>query len=80
MVKRLKIGQSAVKLLMWHYYKIRKCKKNDIVKNQYCINNNITLFRIDYRYQNNINEILNKVILEEDSETIRKFAINIANE
>ena len=57
-----------------------KTQQNDIIKNQYCINNGITLFRINYKYQNNINEILNKVILEEDSETIRKFAINIANE
>lgn len=54
-------------------------QKNDKIKNDYCKRNNITLFRIKYIYQKNINEILNKAILEEDSETIHKFAIHIAD-
>ena len=49
------------------------------VKHLNCKRNNITLFRIKYIYQKNINEILNKAILEEDSETIHKFAIHIAD-
>lgn len=54
-------------------------KIRDSIKNKYCIINNITLIRIDYLNYDNIENILTKVILEEDSETIRKFAVHIAN-
>lgn len=57
----------------------KNTQKNDKRKNKYCKNKNITLFRIGYTYQQHINEILNKVILEEDSETIQKFAVHIAD-
>ena len=58
----------------------KKLQEHDKEKNQYCIDNNISLIRIDYKNYNNIENILRSVILEEDSETIRKFAIHIASE
>ena len=42
--------------------------------------NDKTAVFINYKNYNNIENILRSVILEEDSETIRKFAIHIASE
>ena len=53
-----------------------KLQSHDKQKNQYCINNNILLIRINYKDYNNIENILRSIILEKDSETIRKLAIN----
>lgn len=49
--------------------------KRDIEKNIYCINNNITLYRIPYTEINNIDLILSQIFEEESSETIEKYKI-----
>ena len=51
-------------------------KKRDKMKNDYCIKNNILLLRINYNYYNDLENILKLIILEKDSETIRKFMIH----
>ena len=48
---------------------------NDNRKNEYCIKNKITLFRIPYWEEENIQSILTKILLEKSSTTIEKFII-----
>lgn len=47
----------------------------DLEKNQYCINNNIQLFRIPYWEEQNISQILTQILLEKSSTTIEKFIV-----
>ncbi len=53
----------------------KKLIAHDIEKNQYCINNNIILFRIPYDELDNIYTILTQIFKEKGSTTIEKFQI-----
>lgn len=44
-------------------------------KNNYCLKNNITLYRIPYWEEKNLEEILTQILLEKSSTTIEKFII-----
>ena len=60
----------------WNNYEnFKKTKARDVIKNKYCTDNGIELIRIPYYEYNNLEKILEDIILEKDSETIRKFAI-----
>ena len=48
---------------------------NDKRKNKYCLDNNIQLIRIKYSYYKELDNILKLIVLEKDSETIRKFLV-----
>ena len=48
---------------------------NDKRKNKYCLDNNIQLIRIKYSYYKESDNILKLIVLEKDSETIRKFLV-----
>ena len=50
-------------------------QKRDYEKNQYCLKNKITLFRIPYTQINNIEKILSEILEEKRSTTIEKFLI-----
>lgn len=47
----------------------------DIEKNQYCIKNNIPLYRIPYWEEEHISKILSQILLEKSSTTIEKFIV-----
>lgn len=47
----------------------------DSQKNQYCIQNNIDLYRISYNDIDNIYTILQQIFEEKSSETIEKYKI-----
>lgn len=49
----------------------------DIEKNQYCIKNNISLYRIPYWEEEHINKILSQILLEKSSTTIEKIYCKI---
>jgi len=53
----------------------KKTRLRDIEKNKYCIDNNITLFRLTYKEIDNINQILHEIIKEKSSTTIEKFRV-----
>lgn len=53
----------------------KKLKENDILKNCFCISNNIILYRIPYNDIDNIYYILNQIFKEKSSETIEKYRI-----
>ena len=50
-------------------------QKRDYEKNQYCLKNKITVFRIPYTQINNIEKILSEILEEKRSTTIEKFLI-----
>lgn len=50
-------------------------QKRDREKNEYCINNNIQLFRIPYTDFSHINQILNEIFKEKSSTTIEKYLV-----
>lgn len=37
-------------------------RKHDVIKNKYCVNNNINLVRISYQEIDEVDKILNKII------------------
>ncbi len=49
-----------------------KCKQNDIIKNEYCLSNNIKLIRINYNEYNIIDDIINEIIKKELYERISR--------
>lgn len=49
--------------------------KRDKTKNQFCLDNNVTLFRIPYTEIDNIDTILNDIFEKKSSTTIEKFKI-----
>lgn len=50
-------------------------QQRDNEKNQYCLDNNITLYRIPYTELYNINQILHEIFEEKSSTTIEKYLI-----
>lgn len=54
---------------------LEKLQLHDQEKNNYCLKNNIILYRISYIYFNDIENILNKILIEKCSTTIEKFKI-----
>ena len=54
---------------------LEETQQRDKEKNQFCLSNNIQLFRIPYTEINNIYNILNKILKEKSSTTIEKFLI-----
>lgn len=50
-------------------------QKRDKEKNQYCLKNNIQLFRIPYTDLTKINQILNEILKEKSSTTIEKYLV-----
>lgn len=52
-------------------------QNRDEIKNQYCIDNNIKLFRIPYYDFDLINQILYEIFEEKSSTTIEKYLVNI---
>lgn len=54
---------------------LRETQYRDKIKNQFCLDNNITLFRIPYTEINNINTILIDIFEKKSSTTIEKFKI-----
>ena len=50
-------------------------QKRDKEKNEYCLKNNIKLFRIPYTDFSNINQILNEILKEKSSTTIEKYLV-----
>lgn len=50
-------------------------QKRDQVKNQYCLNHNITILRIPYNEIDYLNQILYQIFKEKSSTTIEKFKI-----
>lgn len=50
-------------------------QKRDKDKNEYCLKNNILLFRIPYTDILNINQILNEILKEKSSTTIEKYLV-----
>lgn len=49
--------------------------QHDIEKNQYCLSNQLTLFRIPYTQIDSIHKILHEILVEKSSTTIEKFLI-----
>lgn len=49
--------------------------QRDATKNQYCLDNEITLIRLPYTQLDNINEILHEILKEKSSTTIEKYLI-----
>ena len=54
-------------------------KRRDKEKNEYCIRNNIQLFRIPYTDISHINQILYEILKEKSSTTIEKYLITEQN-
>lgn len=54
-------------------FKIRR--KNDKIKNMYCIKKNIPLLRISYKNINHINEILNEILFGNENKVINKYKL-----
>ncbi|QXN70233.1 putative homing endonuclease [Bacillus phage vB_BspM_Internexus] len=54
-----------------------QCKKNDIIKNQWIKNNDLSLLRINFNHQSNLSIILKSLFLDEgeSSETIEKYGL-----
>lgn len=50
-------------------------KRRDLEKNQYCLKNNISLYRLPYSILDNLNEVLHKIFKEKSSTTIEKYLI-----
>lgn len=54
---------------------LQETQRRDKIKNQFCLDNDITLFRIPYTEINNINAILTDIFEKKSSTTIEKFKI-----
>lgn len=52
---------------------LRQQKDKD--KNEYCLNNNLTLYRIPYYEEEDLPEILTQIFIEKSSTTIEKFIV-----
>lgn len=52
-----------------------KQQEIDLIKNEYCLVNNIQLFRIPYTEEDNIFQILTEILEEKSSTTIEKYLI-----
>ena len=52
-----------------------KLKERDKIKNQYCLSNNLSLFRIPYTEVDSITNILQEILEEKSPTTIEKFLI-----
>ncbi|MCF0124722.1 MAG: hypothetical protein HUJ68_03020 [Clostridia bacterium] len=52
-----------------------KTKQRDLEKNQYCLKNNLSLYRFPYTTLDSLNEILHKIFKEKSSTTIEKYLI-----
>lgn len=54
---------------------LHKTQARDKTKNQYCLNNKITLYRIPYTEFENLNFILYQILKEKSSTTIEKYLV-----
>lgn len=54
---------------------LQETQRRDKIKNQFCLDNDIALFRIPYTEINNINAILTDIFEKKSSTTIEKFKI-----
>lgn len=54
---------------------LQATKKRDQEKNQYCLTNNIKVYRIPYYDYDNINQILHEIYKEKSSTTIEKYRV-----
>lgn len=50
-------------------------KLKDLEKNSYCLKNGITMFRIPYTEEDNLETILNEILKEQSSTTIERFIV-----
>lgn len=53
----------------------KDCKRRDQEKNEYCIRNNIPLFRIPYWDKNNISQILQDILIDKNAEVVQKYSV-----
>lgn len=51
------------------------CQRRDREKNEYCLNNNIPLFRIPYWDKQNIEQILEDILINKNLEVINKYMV-----
>lgn len=54
---------------------LQKNQKRDKIKNEFCLKNSITLYRIPYWEENKLNIILTEIFKEKSSTTIEKYKV-----
>ena len=54
---------------------LQENQKRDKIKNEFCLKNSITLYRIPYWEENKLNIILTEIFKEKSSTTIEKYKV-----